>query len=98
MKYIGILFLVLFSCTSKTPEEKAVAAVEDYIKQNADDPKSYEPVSFRYEKAWTNSVPQKISGFKIDHQYRIKNKLGGLVLSRNIFYLDSSYHVFKVED
>lgn len=45
MKYL-LLAVVLFSACSQSPEEQDHQKIKDYIKKQADNPSSYEPVSF----------------------------------------------------
>jgi hypothetical protein len=49
MKRILFLFFAVFAlmaCSQKTPQQKAEAAVKQYLQKNMDDPSSYEPVEF----------------------------------------------------
>lgn len=44
-RIIMVLVIVLAGC-SKSPEEKAQKLIKEYIINNANDPKSYEPIEF----------------------------------------------------
>lgn len=91
MKYIFLLFFIfsIVSC-SKTPEQKACIAVEKYLKQNLDDPKSYEPGAFSID-----SVSDTVfKGWKVTHEFRAKNAFGAVIKEEGVFFVDKD---FKVE-
>lgn len=80
-----IILLFVVSCKSQTPEQKARTAVETYLKEHLDDPKSYEPGKF--------TVNQHGSGWDVDHEFRAKNQFGALVKDEARLYVDSAFNV-----
>lgn len=80
-----LLLLALISCgCTKQVDHKAHALIIEYMKKVANDPSSYEPVSFGPPHPYTDG--QVI----MNHAYRAKNKAGALVLDSNNFALDST--------
>jgi hypothetical protein len=90
MKQLLLACLLLCAgCSSQTKEQKLIS---DYIKKNANDPASYEPVSFGPpRKCHLNEIPGASPadtvtiGVRIEHTYRAKNKLGALVIETSDF-------------
>jgi hypothetical protein len=80
-----ITLLFLASCKSQTPETKACTAVENYMKEHLDDPKSYEPGKC--------TVNPNGSGWDVDHEFRAKNQFGALVKDEARLYVDSAFNV-----
>lgn len=66
-------------------------AATEYLKKNLHDPKSYESVS------WSEVSTKDSISFVVSHQYRAKNKFGGLVLEEKTFVLNRLGEVVRVE-
>ncbi len=86
---LALLTFTLFSCSTQTKEQKLIT---EYVKKNANDPSSYEPVSFGEPHKFTMSdIPggpagdTTTVGVRIRHTYRAKNKMGALVLETSDF-------------
>lgn len=73
----------------------SVAQVNAYLKNTLNDPSSYE---------FVNSGPVIKGGlpngatFGVRHQYRAKNAFGALILKDQVFYMDATGSIFKVEE
>jgi hypothetical protein len=85
----AVLALSLLSCSTQSKDQKLIT---EYIKKNANDPASYEPVSFGEPHKFTMSeIPggpagdTTTVGVRIRHSYRAKNKMGALVLETSDF-------------
>jgi hypothetical protein len=92
-KYLLVFALLASACTSQTKQEKLIT---EYIKRNANDPGSYEPISFsKPRKCRLNELPgaspsdTAVIGVRIEHTYRAKNKLGAQVLETSDFVVSS---------
>lgn len=73
--------------------DRSVKQVEDYLKATLNDPDSYESVQ------WGQVVQNPANnGFIVRHAYRANNLLGGKILIKQIFYLDSLGVVYDVCD
>lgn len=71
--------------------DASVSQVKDYLKKNLKDPKSYEGIEW-------SKVKEESDGYSVYHKYRAKNSLGGYVIESQIFYLDFSGNVVKVQN
>jgi hypothetical protein len=69
----------------------SVWQVSYYLKNNLNDPDSYESVS------WGTLQPSG-SEFLIPHKYRAKNGFGATILQSQVFVLDSTGNVIRVGD
>jgi hypothetical protein len=85
MKYLQILMVaaLMVSCHQKTKKEKAADAIEVWMKENVDDPKSYQPGNFNFESVG--------NGWDVEHEYRTKNAFGATVKETGRFHVDSNY-------
>lgn len=99
----GLVIIIMIACgytPSKTYEEpiynseydRSVFEVEQYLKENLKDPKSFEAIT------WGDV--QKISPTKylVYCKYRAKNSFGGYVVEGKTFYLNSNGQVYDVKD
>jgi hypothetical protein len=46
MRYLILCALVVLTACTQTPQKKAEAAVKKFMKDNANDPSSYQPLEF----------------------------------------------------
>lgn len=69
----------------------SVYQVKDYLKDNLNDPKSYESLSW-------SPVSKTDDGFMVRHKYRAKNVYGGLIIKEQVFYLNKQGVVINVVD
>lgn len=83
-----------------TDQKKVELKIHDYLMQNLDNPKSYEPVSFdtltfmtETYKVWADRVPNSI--YFMHHQYRATNEYNALILIEGIFFLDSNLTIIR---
>ncbi len=73
--------------------DSSVSQVEKYLKQNLEDPKSYESIEWSpVVKLDADDLQHK---FIVRHKYRAKNSFGGYVISNQMFYLDKHGYVLK---
>ena len=96
---IAIAFMLIgTSCTSK--QSKAEALVKAALQAKLNDPKSYESVSFSSLEKLTDTVfvndgkSEKVTydgQYEIEHTYRAKNALGGVITTSDIFHIDSAF-------
>lgn len=88
--YLLLVGLLLSGCEHRTPEQKQIIA---FIEANANDPSSYEPISFRFlgpaTYANTGRIPKDSTrmGDLYEHTYRAKNGFGALTLQTTVFAL-----------
>jgi hypothetical protein len=87
-----LLFIGLLLCAACSMQTKEQKLISDYVKKNANDPSSYEPVSFGKPRRCrlsdlpgANPTDTMVIGVKIEHTYRAKNKFGGLILETSDF-------------
>lgn len=71
--------------------DASVCQVEQYLKKNLKDPKSYDSIE------WSR-VTKENDNFRVRYKYRAKNSLGGYVLENQIFTLNSNGEVINVDD
>lgn len=72
----------------------SVKQVVDYIKENAHDAKSYEPV--QWDTLYIDE--SGIGKYTIRHKFRIKNGFGAIRLTSIKFYLDANGNVVRTEE
>lgn len=91
MKKAMLLCLIaLGACAHHTREESAVL---EYMKENANDPGSYEPISFRFigPATYDNTglIPHDSTrrGDLYEHTFRAKNGFGATMLTTKVFYI-----------
>jgi hypothetical protein len=96
MKLAGLLTAVIFlSCHQVvTPIYKARKSIVHYMKDNINDPHSYEPVDFSLDSA----IDMGNVKWQADHTFRAKNGFGALQLFHYRFYLDSTFYVMDYKD
>lgn len=68
-----------------------VKQVEKYLKDNLNDPNSYQPIEW-------SKVVKNGSMFKVRHKYRAKNGFGALMIYNQVFTVDSIGNVIFVYD
>lgn len=68
--------------------DASVSQVQSYLKQNLNDPSSYEGVEW-------SPVQKTDTGYMVRHRYRAKNGFGALTVHQAIFYMDTSGRVLK---
>ena len=89
-----------FENTPITDQKKVELKIHDYLMQNLDNPKSYEPVSFdtltfmtETYKVWADRVPN--SRYFMHHVYRATNQYNALILNEGVFFLDSNLNLLR---
>lgn len=68
----------------------SVKQVVTYLKENLNDPRSYESISW-------SKVMHKDNYYLVRHKYRAKNSLGGYVIENKLFYIDLYGKIYKIE-
>jgi len=87
-KAVLICLLAAAGGKSQPPEQTAIAA---YMKEAANDPASYEPISFRflgpatYDNTGVIAGDNTRTGDLYEHTFRAKNGFGALILSTKVF-------------
>lgn len=71
--------------------DASVSQVIDYLKKNLKDPKSYDGIEW-------SKVKEETDGYSVYHKYRAKNSFGGYAIETQIFYLDFSGNVVRVQN
>ncbi|MCD8030051.1 MAG: hypothetical protein LUF85_04280 [Bacteroides sp.] len=86
-KLLVILFisLILAGCSD---EKKAQRLIKQYLKENLNDPSSYQPVSFGELEVYSTKYGQLIN---MKHKYRAKNAMGAIILEENTFEFDDAF-------
>ena len=95
-KLLFITLVFILSSCSVTDQQKAESAVKDYIKEQLDDPSSYEPISFTDLKPRYDSSDRFQVGWYISHTLRAKNKFGAKIKKTYLFELDGDFSVASV--
>jgi hypothetical protein len=90
-----MFYVCITSCTS-SPEENAKYSIKSFMKVNLKIQNNYEPISFSAIE--TLAIPDtmtnnRISYFKIKHNYSVMNDLKEKVNMNVEFYLDKDYRV-----
>jgi hypothetical protein len=90
-----MLYLCVTSCTT-SPEDNAKYSIQSFMKVNLKTQNNYEPISFSAIE--TLATPDtmtnnRISYFKIKHNYSVMNDLKEKVNMNVEFYLDKDYRV-----
>jgi len=92
------LCLLMLSC-SPSKEKKSQEMIQDYLSKTLNDPKSYESVSFSPIYYLKDTISQFQGrpdttiyhhSFMMQHTYRGKNALGGVVTNTEYFKIDSA--------
>ncbi len=106
--FIAVIFIGIFAiggATSETEETKPVAIVcnsewnasvkqvKDYLKENLNDPSSYDPV----EWAEVTQHPET-KEFIVRHKYRAKNAFGATMTYNQLFTMDSTGIVIGIQN
>jgi hypothetical protein len=76
----------------------SVQQVEDYIKNNLNDPDSYESVSWSEVFKLNDTKEIGFASYQVRHKYRAKNAFGGYVTEEKLFKLDYQGNVVDVRD
>lgn len=71
--------------------DASVTQVIDYLKKNLKDPKSYEGIEW-------SKVKEETYGYSVYHKYRAKNSFGGYVVESQVFHIDFSGNIIKVDN
>jgi hypothetical protein len=106
MKYFVILIL-LTACNPFHIAEKRKAfallqakskeTVTDFIKNYAQYPETYEPISFGYfERQMGNASTGEHERFTIFHEFTIRNLIGELTVIKTYFFLNENFVVCVV--
>ncbi len=77
--------------------DASVSQVEQYLKKNLNDPKSYESIEWSQVNK-TDDNNNSAYKYWVRHKYRAKNIFGGYVVSNQIFYLDKNGNVIDFKD
>lgn len=67
-------------------------AVEDFLKENLKDPKSYQSIN------WGELREEAAGGYTIEHTYRAKNSFGGYAVEKKLFYITAAGKVAIATD
>lgn len=78
--------------------DASVSQVEDYVKENSNDPSSYEPVSWSEVFKLNNTEEIGFACFQVRHKYRAKNAFGAIILEEKLFKLDYKGNIIDVKD
>lgn len=82
---------VVHNIVENSPWDSSVKQVEDYLEMNLNDPDSYKSVQ------WGEVLKNPANnGYIVRHAYRARNLMGGIMLYKHIFYLDSLGVVYDV--
>ncbi|MEI9920358.1 MAG: hypothetical protein WDO14_16420 [Bacteroidota bacterium] len=99
MKYLlAITLIILLIGCNRSPKEKAVASVNEYMKQKIRNIDSYSPVHFSIVDTLdrtVDSVLAKGSCYEINHTYTVVNANGETVPMSITFLLNKDYKVTK---
>jgi len=89
-KKLLLALCLLSACERHTPEQKQIIA---FVETHANDPGSYEPISFRFLGPATYANTGRVAtdstriGDLYEHTYRAKNGFGALTLHTTVFAL-----------
>lgn len=76
----------------------SVSQVVDYLRENLNDPSSYEPVSWSEVFKLNDAKQDGFACYQVRHKYRAKNAVGSLVLEEKLFRLDYKGAIVDIED
>ena len=80
------------SIVKNLPWDNSVIPVKNYIKNNLKDPSSLEFIR------WGNVIKTANGTYVVNVKYRAKNSFGGYVVNDQIFTLNSSGQILKIND
>lgn len=86
---------VVHDIVTNSSLDASVHQVEQFLKDNLNDPDSYEGISWSEVQILSESQEYK---YYVRHKYRAKNSFGGYVIENQIFYLDANGNVVDVKD
>jgi len=78
--------------------DASVSQVEDYLKNNLNDPSSYSPVSWSEVFKLNDTKESGFACYQVRHKYRAKNAFGAMVLEEKLFKLDYKGEIVDVRD
>ena len=76
----------------------SVQPVEDYIKNNLNDPDSYKSVSWSEVFKLNDTKEIGFASYQVRHKYRAKNAFGAYVTEEKLFKLDYQGNIVEVRD
>lgn len=78
--------------------DASVQQVDDYIKNNLNDPDSYKSVSWSEVFKLNDTKEIGFASYQVRHKYRAKNAFGAYVTEEKLFKLDYQGNVLEVRD
>ena len=69
-----------------------VVPVANYLKNNLNDPNSYQPIE------WSRIIETDKGVYSVRHRYRAKNAFNALIVCDQVFSIDSLGNIINVQD
>ena len=69
-----------------------VVPVANYLKNNLNDPNSYQPIE------WSRIIETDKGVYSVRHRYRAKNAFNALIVCDQVFSMDSLGNIINVQD
>jgi hypothetical protein len=78
--------------------DASVAQVETYLKENLNDPDSYQSISWSAVVKINDTKEVGFPSYQVRHKYRAKNSFGGYVVEEKVFRMDYKGNVVDVKE
>ena len=78
--------------------DASVSQVEDYLKDNLNDPGSYDPISWSEVFKLNDAKEDGFACYQVRHKYRVKNAFGAIILEEKLFRLDHKGTIVDIKD
>ena len=102
--FIAVLGWLIEKCSAPSEEDMlphtkielksngTVVPVANYLKNNLNDPNSYQPIE------WSRIIETDKGVYSVRHRYRAKNAFNALIVCDQVFSMDSLGNIINVQD